>query len=457
MRTRAVAAVFPFQKLPPEIRNMIYELALDFDSLHGYFRLYIEKMNEAHRAEVHPDKISPPHVHVHTPGILLVNREISHEARSVLYRKPLVFSNGLIKAHLSDIMSEELITRVTHLRIDDAGGDLLEKKFRGAPFLGYLNLFKELSGLLKGPHSLKSLEIEIQNADFAWHLTHCLNNPRHYYCGMNGFVNKGKTFLRRIHGIQNVTLKGVFTQSIINDVISELQAPASPFLRLPGELRNQIYDGLLNWNEASNRFNKRIQAQITLNADRLMPPQKRTPSILLLNRQITSEARAILHKKPIVIDFKIDPQRLVLKNKKLPSLFNFFSRGVFQTAPRVVLKMNHSAYAAVIPELAKAWEEKHNLRRFKLHFIDDLKNTFLNGGSFYPDENMSRKVSSLAKVRGVRSASITGSLWGGYCVALEETMESSHGEVAEKLFSANKDGELKQYLGADAEPSTGLF
>ncbi|KAI9688282.1 MAG: hypothetical protein M1820_010294 [Bogoriella megaspora] len=67
---------------------------------------------------------------------------------------------------------------------------------------------------------------------------------------------------------------------------------ASTFLSLPREIRDQIYDYTCDWNNATIRI-ENIK-------DRLWEHNTRsTPNVLLLNRQITSEAVQRLRRKPL--------------------------------------------------------------------------------------------------------------------------------------------------------------
>jgi len=61
-------------------------------------------------------------------------------------------------------------------------------------------------------------------------------------------------------------------------------AESLPFLDLPVELRNLIYDHAADWNDHRHNLDKTVS----------------TPTILLINRQISREARAVLDKKALI-------------------------------------------------------------------------------------------------------------------------------------------------------------
>ncbi|KAI9716670.1 MAG: hypothetical protein M1812_005208 [Candelaria pacifica] len=88
----------------------------------------------------------------------------------------------------------------------------------------------------------------------------------------------------------------------------------TPFLALPAELRNQIYNAALDWPNmdipfsAMQKESERIEEHwMACSSDpRISFPKPHidhliTPSILLINRQIYQEARAILVRKMFVL------------------------------------------------------------------------------------------------------------------------------------------------------------
>ncbi|KAF1988372.1 hypothetical protein K402DRAFT_34251 [Aulographum hederae CBS 113979] len=92
-----------------------------------------------------------------------------------------------------------------------------------------------------------------------------------------------------------------------------------PFLSIPGELRNMIYKFSVDWNDSQDRMAKLLEdtrsgkvpcPHIDNPIDDLPPPpghlkhcppypKHTTPTVLLINRQITGEALWVLHKKPL--------------------------------------------------------------------------------------------------------------------------------------------------------------
>lgn len=77
---------FPFLSLPSELRNAIYEYAVEWPDFPKVFKKF---RPSSHRTIQDGLKKKGGNVFV-TPALLLVSRQISSEALSVLYMKPLV-------------------------------------------------------------------------------------------------------------------------------------------------------------------------------------------------------------------------------------------------------------------------------------------------------------------------------------------------------------------------------
>ncbi|KAI9693268.1 MAG: hypothetical protein M1822_005264 [Bathelium mastoideum] len=126
-----------------------------------------------------------------------------------------------------------------------------------------------------------------------------------------------------------------------------------PFATLPRELRDKIYDLSVDWNEAIDVFKKTARVNISgRKAGKCSEFQDdvsivlATPTILLLNRQITTEALIIFRKKPLKIHWYYDnwgPASLTGLDACLP-----FS--TFQRIPKIELTVL-STYARVTLEI----------------------------------------------------------------------------------------------------------
>ena len=147
----------------------------------------------------------------------------------------------------------------------------------------------------------------------------------------------------------------------IANAMLQLSSLECPFLALPLELRNEIYKYALDW----PRFEsfKRTQLEdvsyrkaISASAPLCMVPiplvdKMTTPSILLVSRQVTSEALAILYKRPLVLSQT--PPYLPQLAKPM-DITDFISETTLQLVGRVVFKMDLN-YTHDHQDISRAW------------------------------------------------------------------------------------------------------
>ncbi|KAE8447698.1 hypothetical protein EG329_010505 [Mollisiaceae sp. DMI_Dod_QoI] len=154
---------------------------------------------------------------------------------------------------------------------------------------------------------------------------------------------------------------------------------ASPLLSLPPEIRNEIYDFSIEWPNFTDLFARIHEYQDFLQDQesskwaplcRITRPQMapmRTPSILLLNRQLGSEALDSLYKKPLIID---SPPPYVPQLTRPMDITQFISEVTLQNLRFVVLKMdlNHqrnrmsgAAWLKTVEMLLEVWFERNCL------------------------------------------------------------------------------------------------
>lgn len=74
-----------------------------------------------------------------------------------------------------------------------------------------------------------------------------------------------------------------------------------PFLHLPREIRDHIYDLCADWNDAIRILARRNNCS-SLCVPPGLPSSASTPTVLLLNHQINAEALQILEKKPLQLN-----------------------------------------------------------------------------------------------------------------------------------------------------------
>ena len=151
----------------------------------------------------------------------------------------------------------------------------------------------------------------------------------------------------------------------------------SSFLTLPLELRNIIYTYALDWPDLSAIFQKtNADYLITYEAfDKNKAPPKCTisrdcstplvtPTILLLNRQITSEALVILQKKILTIP---SPPPSPMQLARPTDITEFIGEAVLQNVRLVTLRLNfkdHSSrhWMKTVENLLDIWCQRNNLQ-----------------------------------------------------------------------------------------------
>ena len=135
--TAVVPAHFPFLRLPPETRDMVYDYAFN--------------LPRHYATAVWP---SPTRDRKSTPGILLVSRRIHAEASEVLYQQHLTIeTEGVILQEICARLCKTLISRMRHVTLAMPTWEIED---------GYLS---RVAGLLymiwDSSHSIRALTISI--------------------------------------------------------------------------------------------------------------------------------------------------------------------------------------------------------------------------------------------------------------------------------------------------------
>ena len=160
------------------------------------------------------------------------------------------------------------------------------------------------------------------------------------------------------------------------------------FLSLPLELRDDIYFRALAWPDLNPLFQKTQAENLnTLEAYRGTTVPKCTivrdrsielvtPSILLLNRQITSEARVVLQKKVLTIS---SPPPVPIQLAKPADITEFIGEGVLQTVRFVTLRLNFKDHEPrdwmkTVENLLDVWCERNDLQ--SLHICVEKRGGF---------------------------------------------------------------------------------
>ncbi|CZR63508.1 uncharacterized protein PAC_13405 [Phialocephala subalpina] len=154
---------------------------------------------------------------------------------------------------------------------------------------------------------------------------------------------------------------------------------ASPLLSLPPEIRNEIYEYTIDWPNFTDLFSRIHEYQKFLQGQessewaplcRIARPHVAsltTPSILLLNAQISSETLNNLYRKPLILD---SPPPHVPQLTKRMDITQFVSKATLQHLRFVSLKMDLSykrnlmsgaAWLRTVEMLLEVWCEQSSL------------------------------------------------------------------------------------------------
>lgn len=148
----------------------------------------------------------------------------------------------------------------------------------------------------------------------------------------------------------------------------------SSFLSLPFELRHQIYTFAVDWPDLRVPFARlsreceRVEAiwestrdpKCTFSSPRVTAHT--TPTVLLLNRQITAEALPVLHAKTLVLD-TLPPYTPLLARPM--DITEFIGETTLQHVRRVLLKMDLTmearGWAKTVETVLDVWCVKNSL------------------------------------------------------------------------------------------------
>lgn len=182
---------------------------------------------------------------------------------------------------------------------------------------------------------------------------------------------------------------------------------------LPPEIRNIIYHYAINYPTCRSLYDyyydqkEKAIAKIELRPrsinTRVARHSKvalRTPTILLLCKQITREALSILYLQPFVID-RIPPW--IMGNPSPLSLIDFISRPTFQNLRFVQIKIplgennefrSGQVWLQLLDDVLDAWSERNSLLRLQIMF--KLSNVTRPNMWFYELEDYEKLVEKLS-------------------------------------------------------------
>ncbi|TKA68369.1 hypothetical protein B0A55_07474 [Friedmanniomyces simplex] len=465
---RQIRSVFRFLDLPGELKNIIYENCIDISAAQHILQRYYDSLRDCTDLRA----VEAPLVWSKTPTILLINRQIHAEASFYLRNRSLTFDHGLLDlVDVTDFVSPNLFRTVTSITIDDSGHPLFQPNILAASWVGYTSLVQQLGDILSEGHQLKTFTLSLTNKDLIPHVTTCWNG--HHVCGFRDSLLKACDALRAVRNVGLVTFRGL-PEPLSSQLKARMESAPINFLDLPSEIRNAIYGEALDWSDINKQLARTIRLWSNKN---LSPPfpALTTPTVLLLNRQISAEAQAVLHRKPLTLVFPRDHG--MQKQDHVPNMLKFITPSTLLNVEHLVLELHSwewiysldhflpvfaspstattTAIASARPStitptrITAATLRHHNLllhphptttittsappalKTIHIHFADTLKSEFLVGTTQqYPDETLHLSLSQLAKLRGLERVTFTGDLPACYTAPLTQIMRTSPAAAA---------------------------
>ncbi|MCJ1247392.1 hypothetical protein MMC30_004606 [Trapelia coarctata] len=154
MSGRSPLQVFPFMRLPAELRNMIYGLSFDFS--------YALRQIKANRDPPY-DLDRRNYDWVTTPSILLLNHQVYAEAREILYNKEIVLDGACEPRYFIRCFSKVILQKIQHVTLNI---DL--SSYASGPYTlhhNYVDLCMLLSLVWGQCHSLRTFRLDLRGAE----------------------------------------------------------------------------------------------------------------------------------------------------------------------------------------------------------------------------------------------------------------------------------------------------
>lgn len=434
-----IRQTFPFLNLPPELRNMIYELCLDTKGIEKYFDCYYERI----RKKDPEQKSKTLRCNKRTPSIFLVNRQIFSEAVGLLSKQSINFTHGLFSlGDVTKVVSHNVLQQVSSITITVHGHKILQPNILRESWSGYMDLLTQISTILSDGHNLKRLTIDFSDPDLTIHTTTCWDaGAGAYKCDFRDHMAEAFGNLRAIRGVKCVTLAG-FPSALATELKARMESTPTSFLDLPAEIRKMIYAYSADASDVTARLDRFMRRWLDRTTPMPAYPARSTPTVLLLNKQITSEALPVIRSTPLHIIF---PGSYDLPNQpQVPHITGFITPTSLQQIEHLSLHLERWEWIYSIEGLIATLGQNHNLKSFHFHLRDELKAKFLqNRTKFYPDKTLHNGLSGLGRIRGVKSVAIEGDLPDVWTAPLKEIMEGAiDAKSIPKLMAERVDGVL---------------
>lgn len=203
---------------------------------------------------------------------------------------------------------------------------------------------------------------------------------------------------------------------------AHMESPPRTLLDLPPELRNVIWSHCGDWSDITQQL-FRTMANWTDRSKRIPYAKRSTPTILLLNKQITAEALPILRKKPLTFigpsDYGMQPQH------PFPNITRLLNRETLLNVQHLVIKLENHEWLWSLVDVLPILATSCNLKTFALSLRDICKvYSLIDMPHQYPDRLLNDLLAALTKFRGLENVTFTGDLPACYTVPLAQIMQS---------------------------------
>jgi hypothetical protein len=404
---------------------MIYELCIDFGGVEQFFDdafAYFNRAKDNDAACIFPPIIP----RIKTPTIFLICRQITAEVLALLPKKSITFHHGLMGAGFVDnVMSENLLRNVSSINIDVKGHRILKSNMFSVSWRGYMDLLADLANILRNGHRLKNLTIDLRDARLTKrHIDKCIDNDR---CDFRNHLFEVSSHLRRVRGIRNVTIRGIYP-CLARELKALMESKPVHFFDLPQDIRNRIYELSADYSDISTHLARAMSGwQKHAHSTWVSYPRTTTPSVLLINRQICREAHPIICNK--ALDLVCPSSPYIYETKQIPDLLRFVSAKTLQNIKHLSIRLETWEWIHAVTRILYVLKQKHSLKSFTFVFHDELKNSFSSyPQNSYPDNSLAEALMDLCEVRGVDKVTFEGDLPEVFTAPMAKIMESARGE-----------------------------
>jgi hypothetical protein len=283
-----------------------------------------------------------------------------------------------------------------------------------------MQLMEQIAGHLGSQHNLDTFTLTLDHPDLVPHITHCWNAA--HKCGFKDSLLDACRALRNVRNVRCVTIRGL-PEPMQTMLKERMESAPLGFFDLPAEVRNQIYYHAADWSGISTQLNRTMSGWV----EHSKPPvysELTTPTVLLLNRQITREAMSIIHDKPLKLTF---PREHNMQDIcQVPNTAKLISAQTLQHVKTLVIEVESWEWIYSLDYFLPNFTTKTSaLQTLHFPFADRLKADFLAMPlQHYPDDTLHTSLSRLADIRGLKSITFSGDLPDCYTTPLARIMRA---------------------------------